>query len=111
MHNDTGKGKVQLAKVHLAKSTYAVSKFLPWKLFSSWVTSHQLYTADDLYSDEMLQILHYLSTSKIEQVLVGYRGSQLKATFIVAGGQKVLFKPMRQGCSSTHCTVLIVINL
>lgn len=95
MHNDTGKGKVQLAKVHLAKSTYAVSKFLPWKLFSSWVTSHQLYTADDLYSDEMLQILHYLSTSKIEQVLVGYRGSQLKATFIVAGGQKVLFKPMR----------------
>ena len=69
----------------------------PWKLFQSWVTAEQLYTVDSLQSDAMIRILHAMSTQKIERVLVGYKGTQLKATFILAESQKVVFKPMRQG--------------
>lgn len=78
-----------------------------WKLFSSWVTSHQLYTANSLQSDAMVHILHAMSTQKIERVFVGYKGTQLKATFILAGWQKVVFKPMRQGCVATEGNCLI----
>ncbi|XP_062514877.1 glycosaminoglycan xylosylkinase-like [Corticium candelabrum] len=67
----------------------------PWKLFQSWVTAEQLYTVDSLQSDAMIRILHAMSTQKIERVLVGYKGTQLKATFILAESQKVVFKPMR----------------
>ena len=43
----------------------------------------------------MRRLLNSMSTKPIVKALVGYRGTQLKATFILRGEQKVVFKPMR----------------
>ena len=38
-------------------------------------------------------ILHSMATRKITQADVGYKGTQLKMTLMLEGGQRVVFKP------------------
>ena len=67
----------------------------PWKIWSDWVREDVLYPDGVLQSKEMDLILNALSTYPVTQLDVGYKGTQLKATMHLEGGQRAVFKPMR----------------
>lgn len=67
----------------------------PWEIWAKWVNSDVLYPSSVFYSSDMDMILRALSSYPIKSFDVGYRGTQLKATLLLAGNQKAVFKPRR----------------
>lgn len=67
----------------------------PWKIWSDWVREDVLYPNGVLHSNEMDLILHGLSSYPITRLDLGYKGTQLKASMYLEGGQRTVFKPMR----------------
>ena len=65
----------------------------PWTLWKEMVKSRQITSLGS--DDSMNMILEAMMYKPIVAVGVGYRGTQLKATFILEGKQRVVFKPMR----------------
>ena len=66
-----------------------------WSIWNSWVTSDVLYPANSFNSKEMNQILTAMATSPITSFGVGHKGTQLKATVMLVGAQRAVFKPKR----------------
>ena len=67
----------------------------PWKIWSNWVREDVLYPNGVLHSTEMDLILRGLSSYPVTRLDVGYKGTQLKASMYLEGGQRTVFKPMR----------------
>lgn len=67
----------------------------PWQIWSAMVKSRQLTPKEGRHSDDVGMILEALSYKPIIGAGIGHRGTQLKATLILEGNQKVVFKPMR----------------
>lgn len=65
----------------------------PWTLWKEMVKSRQITSPVD--NDSVNTILEALIYKPIIAAGVGYRGTQLKATLILEGKQRVVFKPMR----------------
>lgn len=65
----------------------------PWTLWKGMVKSRQITVPGD--DDSMNMILEAMMYKPIVAAGVGYRGTQLKATLILEGKQRVVFKPMR----------------
>ncbi|XP_065829885.1 glycosaminoglycan xylosylkinase-like [Oscarella lobularis] len=86
---------VKTEKPRITIITLPQSTPSPWEEYKTWVESTQLYTKESLADGTMRRLLNSMSTKPIVKALVGYRGTQLKATFILRGEQKVVFKPMR----------------
>ncbi|EDO44241.1 predicted protein [Nematostella vectensis] len=64
----------------------------PWQLWKDMVTSRHLTPSG---KQEVNLILDALSYKPIVAAGVGYKGTQLKATLLLEGNQKVVFKPGR----------------
>lgn len=62
----------------------------PWKLAANWVTPRQIHPEN---AKELGAILKAMHEGKITRADVGHRGTQLKLTLLLDGGQKVVFKP------------------
>ena len=67
----------------------------PWEVWSSWVEPTILFRTNNFYSPEMGNILSALSSYPVTRFDVGHRGTQLKTTMYLKGGQKTVFKPKR----------------
>ena len=65
----------------------------PWSTWKDMVKSRQITSPDD--ADAVNMILEAMMYKPIVAAGVGYRGTQLKATLILEGKQRVVFKPMR----------------
>ena len=76
----------------IPKKSLTIDTSALWETAASWVTSKQI-TPDS--TTELGDVLHALSTSAIVKADVGYKGTQLKATLVLEGGQLVVFKPGR----------------
>ena len=59
---------------------------------ASWVKSVEIYPES---APQLGDVLHALSTLPVIHADVGYKGTQLKARFMLQGGQTVVFKPKR----------------
>lgn len=66
-----------------------------WATWNRWVTSDSLYPANAFNSKEMDHILTAMATSPITSFGVGHKGTQLKATLMLVGAQRGVFKPKR----------------
>ncbi|XP_032815055.1 glycosaminoglycan xylosylkinase isoform X1 [Petromyzon marinus] len=64
----------------------------PWEVASQWVLPREVYPE---LVPELGAVLRAMSTQRIVKADIGYRGTQLKALFLLEGGQKVVFKPKR----------------
>jgi hypothetical protein len=62
----------------------------PWKIASDWISTRQIHPE---LPPELGAVLREMSTRKIIKADVGHRGTQLKMSLILEGGQKVAFKP------------------
>lgn len=67
----------------------------PWKLWQGWVREESFYPEGAFLSGEMWRVLRAMSDSPILKFGVGVRGTQLKASVTLQGGQKAVFKPKR----------------
>lgn len=65
----------------------------PWLLWKGMVKSRQVTSPGE--ADSINMILEAMMYKPIVAAGVGYRGTQLKATLILEGKQRVVFKPMR----------------
>ena len=65
----------------------------PWLLWRGMVKSRQITSPTDKESVDI--ILDAMMYKPIIAAGVGYKGTQLKATLILEGKQRVVFKPMR----------------
>lgn len=70
----------------------------PWQIWSDMVKNRQLTPKENDENDDVGMILEALSYKPIIAAGIGHRGTQLKATLILEGHQRVVFKPMR--CSN-----------
>ncbi|XP_076455405.1 glycosaminoglycan xylosylkinase-like [Babylonia areolata] len=61
-----------------------------WSIAAGWVTSRQVLPES---APELGAVLHAMATSPIVSVDNGIKGTQLKLTLTLAGGQTVIFKP------------------
>ena len=77
--------------------TLPVTSKHPWQIWTSWVKPKVFYSPDDFWSAEMNTILHALATYPVTSLELGHRGTQLKASMYLQGGQRTVFKPMRCG--------------
>ena len=80
-----------------------------WNQWLKWVRNESLYPQGAFWSPEMNGILQSLATAPVTSFGLGHKGTQLKATMHLAGGQKTVFKPMRSR-TSTLCCWLISTN-
>ena len=76
-----------------------------WNQWMKWVRPDSLYPEDVFWSPEMTDILQSLATAPVTSFGLGHKGTQLKATMHLAGGQKTVFKPMRSRASTWFCWV------
>ena len=65
----------------------------PWQLWKEMVTDRKLSSSSD--PDAVNMILEALTFKPIVAVGVGYKGTQLKASMLLEGKQRVVFKPLR----------------
>ena len=65
----------------------------PWTIWKDMVKSRQITSAND--SDSINMILEAMMYKPIVAAGVGHGGTQLKASLILEGKQRVVFKPMR----------------
>ncbi|GAB6018535.1 Glycosaminoglycan xylosylkinase [Chamberlinius hualienensis] len=72
------------------KKNVKVSK--AWRMAESWVNEMEIYPAD---REAVGAVLNAMSTAEIIKADVGIRGTQLKLTLTLQGGQLAVFKPMR----------------
>lgn len=61
-----------------------------WQIAERWVTMQQIHDED---IPELGMILTSMSSKSIISADVGHKGSQLKLTLVLDGGQRVVFKP------------------
>lgn len=66
-----------------------------WKIWTDWVKPDVFYESKDFWSSNMSNILVALASSPVTQFDLGHRGTQLKATLYLEGGQRTVFKPKR----------------
>ena len=66
-----------------------------WNQWTKWVRPDSLYPQDAFWSPQMTDILRSLATAPVTSFGLGHKGTQLKATMYLEGGQKTAFKPMR----------------
>lgn len=69
----------------------------PWKLWHEWVKEESFYPEGAFHSGKMWRVLRAMSETPITKFGVGVRGTQLKASVVLQGGQKAVFKPKRCG--------------
>ena len=69
-----------------------------WTIWKDWVQPDFLYPEHSFYSMEMNHILSSMATAPITSFGVGHKGTQLKATAMLAD-QRTVFKPKRYECS------------
>ncbi len=62
----------------------------PWKVAASWVDHRHIVPE---YAPELGAILKEMATAPILQADTGYKGTQLKMSLKLQGGQRVVFKP------------------
>ena len=67
-----------------------------WNMWHTWVQKDgTLFTPRQSSSHQMSELLHFLSReAEITAVEAGKLGSQLKLSFLLAGGQVAVFRPM-----------------
>lgn len=65
----------------------------PWSIWKDMVKSRQVTSPHD--SDAVNMILEAMMYKPVVAAGVGYKGTQLKATLMLEGKQRVVFKPMR----------------
>ncbi|XP_033114499.1 uncharacterized protein LOC117114977 [Anneissia japonica] len=63
-----------------------------WSIAAKWVTARHIIPEQ---APELGDILHAMASRPITKADVGYKGTQLKVTLYLAGGQVVVFKPKR----------------
>lgn len=79
-----------LEEKYMLKSEYCRAGEDPWTIAANWVSDREVHPEN---TPEMGCVLHSLKTSKILSADVGYKGTQLKISLELEGGQKVAFKP------------------
>lgn len=75
---------------YMLKSEYCQAGQDPWRIAADWVSDREVHPE---YTPEMGCVLHSLKSAKIVTADVGFKGSQLKLSLELEGGQKVAFKP------------------
>jgi len=68
-----------------------------WWLWQSWVREDTFYPEEVFPSGQMLHLLRVMASAAITEFGVGRKGTQLKASVVLEGQQKALFKPKRCG--------------
>ena len=68
-----------------------------WWLWRSWVQEEAFYPEEVFSSGQMRHLLQAMTSAPIIEFDVGRRGTQLKASVLLEGRQKALFKPRRYG--------------
>ncbi|XP_071947852.1 glycosaminoglycan xylosylkinase-like isoform X2 [Antedon mediterranea] len=63
-----------------------------WDIATKWVSGRHIIPEN---APELGDVLHAMATRPITKADVGYKGTQLKVTLYLAGGQVVVFKPKR----------------
>ena len=92
---------------NVTAATEVVLKFEDsWNQWRKWVRQDSLYPEDAFWSPDMTDMLLSLATAPVTSFGLGHKGTQLKATMQLAGGQKAVFKPMRSR-TSTLFVVLV----
>ena len=76
-------------------TTQFTSPSIVWKIWAGWVKPDVFYKPKDFWSSSMDNILVALASSPVTQFDLGHRGTQLKATLYLEGGQRTVFKPKR----------------
>ena len=76
-------------------TTEFTSPTTAWKIWADWVKPDVFYKQKDFWSSNMNSILVALASSPVTQFDLGHRGTQLKATLYLEGGQRTVFKPKR----------------
>lgn len=71
-----------------------------WNQWMKWVTPNNLYPEDVFWSSEMTDLVENLGKAPVTLFGLGHKGTQLKATMHLVGGQKSVFKPMRSRIST-----------
>ena len=67
-----------------------------WRVWDKWVQMDgTMYSRVQSTSYVMTRLLSFLSKCKIKKATPAEMGSQLKMYFILEGGQKAVFRPMR----------------
>ena len=66
-----------------------------WILWQGWVKEDNFYPEGVFFSGEMWKVLKAMSETPLTKFGVGIRGTQLKASVVLLGGQKAVFKPKR----------------
>ena len=68
-----------------------------WNMWYGWVRQDTFYPEDAFPSGQMWQLLKAMAEAPIVKLDVGEKGTQLKASVLLKGRQKALFKPRRYG--------------
>ena len=67
-----------------------------WRTWHRWIQPDgTLYTSEQATSHTMSKLLKFLSSSQIVSVSPATKGTQLKVIFLLEGGQRAIFRPMR----------------
>ncbi|XP_014663876.1 PREDICTED: glycosaminoglycan xylosylkinase-like [Priapulus caudatus] len=64
----------------------------PWAVAAGWVQSRAVLPAR---APQLGALLFAMATEKVTRADVGYQGTQLKATLLLEGGQRVSFRPQK----------------
>lgn len=84
----------QLVKIleekYMLRSEYCQADDDPWKIAADWVKPREIIPEN---APKLGCVLHSLKSGKILSADVGYKGTQLKLTLQLEGGQRVIFKP------------------
>ena len=86
-----GAGAVHKKSTH--KSDMDYEKI--WDMWNHWPTSNSILPKGKFWSRNMSDLLTAMATADIESFDVGIRGTQLKVSVILEGGQLAVFKPKR----------------
>ncbi|XP_053380958.1 glycosaminoglycan xylosylkinase-like [Mercenaria mercenaria] len=62
----------------------------PWTIAQKWISKEHVHPEN---TPELGAVLRAMATRKIIAADVGYRGTQLKMTILLEGGQRAVFKP------------------
>lgn len=87
--------KAKTEKRHVNLSIIHPSYENTWKMWQSWVKEDAFYPTEAFNSGRMRQLLEAMARAPIVRFGIGEKGTQLKASVVLQGQQKALFKPRR----------------
>ena len=89
------KGSKRRIETTLKASSSDISYPSVWNMWRKWPSSLSILPENAFESMDLNRLLTAMAEAPINSFDVGYKGTQLKATVVLEGGQMVVFKPKR----------------